>query len=112
MDVDGIKETEDKNPKKGWELEPTSFSLSNPSRITMAQAEVWDFNLDQRYQPIWPEERPCGVIMGMYPKPEEGEDKNVWVVKEPSLDAEDKAYPQSHLSGIHIATLMQMEGWR
>ena len=77
MDVDGIKETEYKKPKKGRELEPTSFSVSNPYRISTAQAEVCAFNLDRRYQPIWPEERPCGVTIVMYSKPEEGEDKNV-----------------------------------
>ena len=72
MDVDGVKETEEKKPKKRREPEPTSFSLSDPSRITTAQAEVCAFNLDQRYRPIRPEERPCGVIMVTDSKPEEG----------------------------------------
>eukprot|EP00566_Odontella_aurita_P004201 CAMPEP_0113554952 /NCGR_PEP_ID=MMETSP0015_2-20120614/16441_1 /TAXON_ID=2838 /ORGANISM="Odontella" /LENGTH=1207 /DNA_ID=CAMNT_0000456163 /DNA_START=250 /DNA_END=3873 /DNA_ORIENTATION=+ /assembly_acc=CAM_ASM_000160 len=109
MDVDGedkdaAKEGEDKDAaaaaaaeggkkkKKKREPEPTSFRLSNPCRITKAQAEVCAFELKQRYRPIRPEETPFGVVMLTDSTPDE-EDEDLGVVKEPSLDAEDEADP-------------------
>jgi len=84
---------EEKKTKKRREPEPTSFRVPNPARITKAQAEVCSFDPDQRYRPVLPEERPCGVIIVTDSKPEEGEDEDLGVVKEPSLQAEDEADP-------------------
>merc|ERR1711920_808647 len=59
MDVDGEGEEEEKPlPKK---REPTSFRVKNPARITKAQSKVCEFDLEQRYRPIRPNEVPFGV---------------------------------------------------
>ena len=94
MDVDGGDDkaalaSEETKPKKKREPEPTSFSVSNPARITMAQANVCAFDLSQRYRPIRPEEKPYGVIMLTDSTPEEEED--VSAVKTPAQ--EDEADP-------------------
>jgi 26S proteasome regulatory subunit N2 len=92
MDVDGedkAKADEDKTeekPKKKREPEPTSFRISNPSRVTKAQANVCTFDLDQRYRPIRPEETPSGVIMLTDSTP--GEDEELGVVKTPAQEEE------------------------
>ncbi|KAL7497666.1 hypothetical protein ACHAWT_006054 [Skeletonema menzelii] len=87
MDIDeGAKEDK---PKKKRELEPTSFRISNPSRITKAQAEVCAFDLDQRYRPIRRSEKPYGVIMLTDSTP--GEEEDLGAVKTPS--AEEEADP-------------------
>lgn len=94
MDVDGGDDkaalaSEETKPKKKREPEPTSFSVSNPARITMAQANVCAFDLSQRYRPIRPEEKPYGVIMLTDSTPDEEED--VSAVKSPAQ--EDEADP-------------------
>ena len=94
MDVDGGDDkaalaSEETKPKKKREPEPTSFSVSNPARITMAQANVCAFDLSQRYRPIRPEEKPYGVIMLTDSTPDEEED--VSAVKTPAQ--EDEADP-------------------
>jgi 26S proteasome regulatory subunit N2 len=95
MDVDGdnankaAAASEENKPKKKREPEPTSFRIPNPSRITTAQAEVCVFDLSQRYRPIRPEEKPCGVIMLTDSTPSEEED--VGAVKTPAQ--EDEADP-------------------
>merc|ERR1712238_531770 len=71
--------------------EPTTFGLSNPCRITKAQAEVCAFDLQQRYRPIHHEEKPCGVIMVTDSSP--GEDEDLGTVKAPSIESEDEADP-------------------
>jgi 26S proteasome regulatory subunit N2 len=88
MDVDGEGEKEEK-PKKKREPEPTSFRISNPSRITKAQAEVCAFDLNQRYRPIRHVEKPYGVIMLTDSTP--GEEEDLGAVKTPA--AEEEADP-------------------
>jgi 26S proteasome regulatory subunit N2 len=91
MDVDGdVAEkavaSEENKPKKKREPEPTSFRVSNPARITMAQANWCAFDLSQRYRPIRPEEKPYGVIMLTDSTP--GEDEDVGAVKTPAQEEE------------------------
>ena len=91
MDVDGdVAEkavaSEEYKPKKKREPEPTSFRVSNPARITMAQANSCAFDLSQRYRPIRPEEKPYGVIMLTDSTP--GEDEDVGAVKTPAQEEE------------------------
>eukprot|EP01082_Thalassiosira_pseudonana_P005760 g5664.t1 g5664 contig2:1007454-1009840(-) len=96
MDVDGEDkdaaksnakgdEAEEK-PKKKREPEPTSFRVNNPSRITKAQADVCVFDLDQRYRPVRPEEKPYGVIMLTDSTP--GEEEDLGAVKTPAQEEE------------------------
>jgi 26S proteasome regulatory subunit N2 len=93
MDVDGEGDKEESKeedkPKKKREPEPTSFRISNPSRITKAQAEVCAFDLDQRYRPIRHVEKPYGVIMLTDSTP--GEEEDLGAVKTPA--AEEEADP-------------------
>lgn len=96
MDVDGEEtnkaadaSSEENKPKKKREPEPTSFRITNPSRITSAQASVCVFDLSQRYRPIRPEEKPYGVIMLTDSTP--SEEENVGAVKTPAQ--EDEADP-------------------
>jgi 26S proteasome regulatory subunit N2 len=95
MDVDGEdsgdkeKEATADKPKKKREPEPNFFRLSNPSRITKAQADVCAFDLNQRYRPVRPEEKPYGVIMLTDSTP--GEEEDLGAVRSPA--AEDEADP-------------------
>ena len=91
MEIDGVEDDigEDKKAKKKREPEPTSFRLSNPCRITKAQAEFCQFDLNQRYRPIIPNEKPFGVIMLTDETPDEEED--LGTVKAPSVESEDEA---------------------
>mmetsp|Transcript_9882 Transcript_9882/g.17772 ORF Transcript_9882/g.17772 Transcript_9882/m.17772 type:complete len:973 (-) Transcript_9882:69-2987(-) len=94
MDVDGDEEankaaTEETKPKKKRGPEPTSFRISNPARITTTQADVCGFDLNQRYRPIRPEEKPYGVIMLTDSTP--GEEEELGAVKTPAQ--EDEADP-------------------
>lgn len=93
MEVDDTKEeeggTEGSKIKKKREPEPTSFRLSNPCRITKAQAEACVFDLNQRYRPIHQEEKPCGVIIVTDSTP--GEEEDLGTVKPPSIESEDEA---------------------
>jgi len=98
MDIDGdVKVTEDVDEsetgkvKSKREVEPTTFKLPNPCRITKAQAEVCAFDTNQRYRPIHHEEKPCGVIMVTDSTP--GEDEDLGTVKAPSIESEDEADP-------------------
>merc|ERR1712232_758686 len=86
MDVDG---EEEKKTKKKKEPEPPSFVLSNPCRITKAQADVCAFDRSQRYQPIRNHEKPCGVILVSDSTP--GEEEDLGTVKPPSIESEDEA---------------------
>merc|ERR1712038_1963750 len=94
MDVDGA-ETEaaedEKKTKKKREPEPLCYRLSNPCRITKAQAEFCAFDPEQRYRPIRMEEKPCGVILLTDSTP--GEEEDLGTVKAPSIETEDEADP-------------------
>lgn len=85
MDID----EEEKKIKKKREPEPTSFMLSNPCRITKAQADVCSFDPTQRYHPIRNEEKLCGVILVTDSTP--GEEEDLGTVKPPSIESEDEA---------------------
>jgi len=90
MDVDGEGQEEaQKKTKKKKEAEPSSFTLSNPCRITKAQADVCTFDSNQRYQPIRHQEKPCGVILVTDSTP--GEEEDLGTVKPPSIESEDEA---------------------
>ena len=96
MDVDGDEdakadgaEEETKPKKKKREPEPTSFRITNPARITTAQANVCAFDLNQRYRPIRPEEKPYGIIILTDSTP--GEEEELGAVKTPA--EEDEADP-------------------
>jgi len=91
MEIDGVEDDleEDKKAKKKREPEPSSFRLSNPCRITKAQAEFCKFDLSQRYRPVILNEKPFGVIMLTDETPEEEED--LGTVKAPSVESEDEA---------------------
>lgn len=93
MDIEG-EETEDmeKKPKKKREPEPSFYRLSNPCRITKAQADFCVYDLDQRYRPIRTAEKPQGVIILTDSSPDE-EDKDLGTVKPPSIESEDEAGP-------------------
>ncbi|KAL7546303.1 hypothetical protein ACHAWF_009632, partial [Thalassiosira exigua] len=88
MDVDGEAKKEAK-PKKKREPEPTSFRVSNPARITLAQSAVCAFDLSQRYRPVRPEETPYGVVLLTDSTP--GENEELGAVKTPAQ--EDEADP-------------------
>ena len=87
MDVD--LEEEEKKPKKKKEPEATSFMLSNPCRITKAQANFCSFDRNQRYQPIRNQEKPCGVILVTDSTP--GEEEDLGIIKPPSIEDDDEA---------------------
>jgi len=91
MDVDEEEAQEDKKAKKKREPEPSSYRLLNPCRITKAQAECCEFDLDQRYRPIRLEEKPRGVILLTDAAPDKEED--LGTVKPPSIETEDEADP-------------------
>merc|ERR1711935_205420 len=89
MEVD--KEDEKKKPKKRREPEPKTFRIGNPSRITVAQSRVCEFDLGQRYRPIRPEETPIGVIILTDSTPGQAED--LGAVKAPSLEPDGECAP-------------------
>ena len=91
MDVDKEEEEAEKKSKKKREPEPTSFTVGNPARITKAQSQVCEFDLNQRYRPIRPDEKPFGVILLTDSTPDEEED--LGAVKPPSLEPEGEMAP-------------------
>ncbi|KAL3916983.1 MAG: hypothetical protein SGILL_004925, partial [Bacillariaceae sp.] len=90
MDVEKPEEAE-KKPKKKREPEPTTFRISNPSRITTAQSAVCEFDLEQRYRPIRTDEKPFGVIILTDSTP--GEEEDLGAIKAPSLEPEGECAP-------------------
>jgi 26S proteasome regulatory subunit N2 len=90
MEVDNEDEPE-KKPKKKRVPEPTSFRVTNPSRITKAQSQACSFDLDQRYRPIRSEEKPMGVVMLTDSTPDE--DEELGAVKSPSLEPDGELAP-------------------
>jgi len=92
MDVDKADgDAKTKPLKKKREPEPTSFRVSNPARITTAQSLVCEFDLEQRYRPIRPEEKPIGVIILTDSTP--GEEEDLGTVKSPSEEPEGELAP-------------------
>jgi 26S proteasome regulatory subunit N2 len=90
MDVDK-QEVPEKKPRKKREPEPTSFRVSNPSRVSTAQSLVCEFDLTQRYRPIRVEEKPFGVIILTDSTP--GEVEDLGAVKAPSLEPDGECAP-------------------
>ena len=90
MDVEKSDEAE-KKPKKKREPEPTTFRITNPSRITTAQSAVCEFDLEQRYRPIRTDEKPFGVIILTDSTP--GEEEDLGAIKAPSLEPEGECAP-------------------
>ena len=90
MDVDKEEETEKKTKKKK-EPEPTSFRVSNPSRVTKAQSDYCVYDLEQRYRPVRPDEKPIGVIILTDSTPDVEED--LGTVLSPSLEPEGELAP-------------------
>jgi 26S proteasome regulatory subunit N2 len=84
-------EEKEKKLKKKREPEPLFYRLSNPCRITKAQAEFCEFDLHQRFRPIRTEEKPQGVIILTDSSPEEETD--LGTVKPPSIESDDEAGP-------------------
>ena len=91
MEVDVEEEAPEKKMKKKREPEPTFFRVTNPARITKAQSEYCEFDLNQRYRPIRPDEKPFGVIMLTDSTPNEEED--VGAIQAPSLEPEGECAP-------------------
>ena len=94
MDVETKEEESDdkeKKVKKKRVPEPTSFRVSNPSRITTAQSSLCEFDTEQRYRPIRPEETPFGVIILTDSTP--GLEEDLGAVKAPSLEPEGECAP-------------------
>jgi len=89
MEVDTAAE-EPPTSKKKREVEPSSFILKNPSRITKIQLDFISIDVNQRYRPIRGEGKLTGgVILVSDASPEEEED--LGVVKAPYM--EDEADP-------------------
>lgn len=93
MEVDGEGEAPpvEKQVKKKREPEPLSFRVKNPARITKAQSEVCVFDLDQRYRPIRPDEKPFGVVILTDSTP--GEEEDLGAVNAPSMEPEGECAP-------------------
>jgi len=97
-DRDGMQEgatpaSEDKKTgRRKRQPEPTSFRISNPARITMAQSLVCEFDATQRYRPIRPKEKPFGVIILTDSTPDK-EEEDLGAVKAPSLEPEGETSP-------------------
>jgi len=86
------KQSDEKAAKKKKIPEPTSFTLSNPSRATPEQETLLSFNLEQRYVPVNPRSKPCGIIVLTDQTPDEEQD--VVQVELPGSDSEkDEAKP-------------------
>lgn len=86
------KEEEDKKKRKR-EPEPTSFKVSNPSRVTHAQAELCVFTDDQRYRPILSTTKPMGVIILTDTTPDAEEEEDFGAVLAPSMEPDGELPP-------------------
>lgn len=85
-DLEVYGDEPEKKLKKKRDPEPSTFRVKNPSRITNAQSAFCIFDMDQRYRPIRPEEKPHGVIILTDSTPSEEEE--LGAVKTPSLEPE------------------------
>merc|ERR1711862_1069698 len=85
-----------KKKKKKREPEPTSYIISNPSRITTTQSEYCSFTTDQRYAPIRPDAKPIGVVILTDSTPEEGEGEDELgdAIKAPTSDEDEGDMPE------------------
>jgi 26S proteasome regulatory subunit N2 len=98
MDIDKADEakasddTESAKPKKKREPEPSSFRVGNPSRVTLAQSKLCEFDMNQRYRPIRFNETPMGVIILTDSAPGDVEE-DLGTVKSPSLEPEGELAP-------------------
>ena len=98
MDVEEAKEGEAKEggeapkvAKKKKAPEPTSFALSNPSRVTPEQEKFVSFN-ESRYTPVNPRSKATGIVILVDHTPEVPEE--VVKVELPGLDSDkDEAKP-------------------
>jgi 26S proteasome regulatory subunit N2 len=94
IDAEGTSSSTGTGPtKKNTQVkEPLSFTLSNPSRVTLTQEQFVVYDLTQRYVPIVPTRRPAGVIILKDTKPEEAEE--VEDIKTPAVaGTENEAEP-------------------
>ncbi|CAM9505548.1 unnamed protein product, partial [Discosporangium mesarthrocarpum] len=74
------------------EVEPISFKITNPGRVTPSQETYIQFDMDQRYVPVRRTGKPVGIIMLIDKTPSEPED--VAPVEPPSFDSgEEEAEP-------------------
>lgn len=93
--AEGEGEKEGKEEKaKPAEPEPTSFTLSNPARVTQAQEAVVSFlaGPEQRYMPVRRSHKPTGIVLLLDRQP--GEPEEVVDVESPPLEGdEDEAEP-------------------
>eukprot|EP00977_Amphora_coffeiformis_P017717 scaffold5873_cov172-Amphora_coffeaeformis.AAC.14 len=89
---EGKKEEQEKKKRKK-EPEPTSFKISNPSRVTHSQANVCVFTDDQRYRPILPTTKPMGVIILTDTTPNAEEEEDFGAVLAPSMEPEGELPP-------------------
>ena len=74
--------------------EPTSMTLGNPARVTLAQEPYVSFELEasKRYVPVRKGSKPIGIVLLVDRRPEEPED--VAKVESPPLEGdEDEAEP-------------------
>jgi 26S proteasome regulatory subunit N2 len=97
MDIDKAEdsktaEEETAKPKKKREPEPSSFRVGNPSRITLAQSKLCEFDMNQRYRPIRFNETPMGVVILIDSTPQDIEEE-LGTVKSPSLEPEGELAP-------------------
>ena len=92
VEGEGKKEEQEKKKRKK-EPEPTSFKISNPSRVTHSQANVCEFTDDQRYRPILPTTKPMGVIILTDTTPNAEEEEEFGAVLAPSMEPEGELPP-------------------
>ena len=90
---EGEKKEEEEKKKRKREPEPTSFQISNPSRITHPQAEYCVFMDDQRYRPILSTTKPMGVIILTDTTPNSEEEEDFGAVLAPSMEPEGELPP-------------------
>merc|ERR1712048_177420 len=70
----GPPDTVELQDKTTLNIEPVSFFLSNPCRITRAQSPFCAFDSNQRYIPVCFQKNPYGIIMLVDKTPREKED--------------------------------------
>jgi len=85
------EEKQSEKPKKK-EQEPSSFMVTNSSRVTPVQEVLMEFDLNQRYVPVRQGGKAVGIIMLRDQQPNEPED--VAIVEAPALQQDkDEAEP-------------------
>ena len=99
-------EKEEKKKKKG--PEPKSFEMSNPSRMTKAQAKVCSSQSGQRYSQLL-KGSVTGIVMLTDSTPAE-EDEEVEVVKAPSVEEDEASMPEPFIWRPEGAAPVAAEG--